>query len=260
MIPELSTLLRDSVLDVLEDNVAIAFSGGIDSTLMAKVAKDAAIVELYTAGTINSPDIRYAESIAAELDLPIEKVLLNEEDVINLYGRCYQIVPNSLLKVELLIPVYAVAKRASEKGHNCMLFGSGAEELFVGYNRYYTYFDEGKHLDALLRKEFDALRYREIEWIKKICRKFSIDARFPFYNSRLAEFVFSIPIEKRIEDRELKKGLLREAAALLRIPSLAIKRRKQAMQYGSRIHNILLRHSDMINKAYPPQFNKDKHF
>ncbi|NYZ77374.1 hypothetical protein H0O02_03600 [Candidatus Micrarchaeota archaeon] len=251
MIPELSALLRDAVLATLEERVAISFSGGIDSTLIAKVAGGAADVELYVAGMEGSPDMEYAEKIAAELSLPLEKAMLGEKEILDLYGKCYRIVPDKLLKVELLVPVYAIAERASQKKHSCMLFGSGAEELFVGYTRYYSDFGEGKDLDAQLREEFGTLEHREIGWIKRVCRKFSIDARFPFHNRKLADFAFSVPLEKRMEERELKKGLLREAAALLQVPSLAVKRRKQAMQYGSGIHKVLLRHSDELNAEYP---------
>ncbi len=51
-----------------------------------------------------------------------------------------------------------------------------------------------------------------------------------------------------MEDAELKKGLLREAGKLLGMPDSALKRKKRAMQYGSGVHKILLRHADEINK------------
>lgn len=251
MIPEISELLKDAILATLEERVAISFSGGIDSTLIAKIAKGASDVELFTAGMKGSPDIEAAEKVATELSLPLEKVVLSDKEILDLYGKCYALVPGKLLKVELLVPVYAIVECASKKKHSCVLFGSGAEELFVGYTRYYAYFKEGNDLDKLLKEEFSTLPHREIAWIKKVCRKFSMDARFPFHNKKLADFMFSIPLEKRMEDEELKKGLLREAASLLKVPSIAVKRRKQAMQYGSGIHKVLLKHSDELNLKYP---------
>lgn len=251
MIPELAELLKESVLGTLEDKVSVSFSGGIDSTLIASASKTAADTELYTAGMEKSKDLIYSEEAADVLKLPLEKVLLDEKEILETYGKCYKIVPNNLLKVELLVPVYKVAERAAANGHKIMLFGAGAEELFVGYERYYAYLKEGKDLDKLLQEEFRTLEKREIGWVKRVCRKFSIEARFPFYNKKLADFVFSVPLEKRMENRELKKGLLREAATLLRVPSVSVKRRKQAMQYGSGIHKVLLRHSNELNEKYP---------
>ena len=76
MIPELSSLLRDSVLNTLEDKVAVSFSGGLDSTLLAKIANECAEVELFTAGIEGAPDIAYAEKIAEELGLPVVKCII----------------------------------------------------------------------------------------------------------------------------------------------------------------------------------------
>jgi asparagine synthase (glutamine-hydrolysing) len=176
---------------------------------------------------------------------------MDEEKALDSYGKVHSFLPLAFPKLEILVPVYCAAKAASEKGHSVMLFGAGAEELFVGYHRYYDYHDEGKDLDTLLQKEFKTLPKREMAWIKRICRKFNIEARFPFHDRELAKMVFSMPLEDRMEDRELKKGILREAAKMLNVPSLAVKRKKKAMQYGSGVHKILMRHSEALNRDYP---------
>ena len=54
-------------------------------------------------------------------------------------------------------------------------------------------------------------------------------------------------------ERELKKGILRDAGKLLGVPEIALKRKKRAMQYGSGIHKILLKHADEINAGFPPK-------
>jgi len=251
MIPELADLLRDSVLETLEDRVSISFSGGIDSTLIASVARNASDTELYTAGMTGAKDILCADEVAQMLELPIEHIMMDEKDILATFDKCYNLIPNNLLKVELLVPVYKAAQKASEQGHEVMLLGVGAEELFVGYERYYHYLEEGKDPDKILQEEFRTLDQREIGWIRKVCREFSIEARYPFHNRKLADFVFSIPLERRMENRELKKGLLREAATLMNIPSISVKRKKQAMQYGSGIHKVLMKHADELNKKYP---------
>ncbi len=133
-----------------------------------------------------------------------------------------------------------------------MLFGSAAEELFAGYDRYYTYRDEGRDVDAILRDEYRTLPQRDMAYIKKACRCLGIEARFPFYEKGLANAMFSVPIEERMDDRELKKGILREAAKVLGAPEVVLKRRKKAMQYGSGVHKMLFRRVDEINRDFPP--------
>lgn len=251
MILELSSLIRQSVEQSLEDRVAVSFSGGLDSTTIATVAKKNADVELFSCGCEKSQDLEYAEKVAKALDLSWNKVLLDEQKAMDSYGTIHSFLPLDFLKLEILVPVYCAAEAAAKKGHSVMLFGAAAEELFVGYDRYYRYYEEGKDLDLLLKTEFKTLPQREIAWVKKICRKFDIEARFPLYNNEIAKLVFSVPVEDRMEDKELKKGILREAAKLLNVPSIAVKRKKKAMQYGSGVHKMLLKHSDEINKSYP---------
>lgn len=251
MILDLSSLIRQSVEQNLEDRVAVSFSGGLDSTTLATIARTCADVELFSCGIEKSQDLEYSEKVANLLSLPLNKVIVNEEKALSAYGKVHSFLPLDFLKLEILVPVYCAAEAAAKKGHNVMLFGAAAEELFVGYDRYYRYHDEGKDLDAILKEEFKTLPQREIGWIRKICRKFDIEARFPFHNKEIASLVFSVPVEDRMEEKELKKGILREAAKVLGVPDVALTRKKKAMQYGSGVHKMLLKHSEEINRSYP---------
>jgi asparagine synthase (glutamine-hydrolysing) len=251
MISELAEAFKRSVEATLEDKIAIAFSGGLDSTLIAQVAKNHAEVTLFTAGLEGSDDMEVSVQVAEVLGLPLVAHTFSEEEILKLYETCYGLVPGELTKVELLVPVHRVAEMARLRGFEALLFGSGSEELFAGYDRYFTYKEEGKDVDTILKEEFSTLKDREILMIKKVCRKFSVDARFPFYNRDLASLAFQIPIEDKMAERELKKCVLREVGKLLGAPELALQRKKKAMQYGSGVHRILMRHKDEINAKFP---------
>jgi asparagine synthase (glutamine-hydrolysing) len=253
MIPQLAELLSNSIAQTLEDRVAISFSGGVDSTLIAAIAKKEAKPELFSCGTEGSDDIEFAERASAKMKLPLNKTIVTENCILETYKKCYEIVPNDLLKVELLVPVYKTAEAASKAGHEVLLFGAGAEELFVGYERYYTYLSEGKDLEEILKKEFFNLKDREVCWIKKICRHFGLEARFPYYNKKLEQAVRNISLDVLMEDRERKKIVLREAAKMMGVPSFVVSRKKRAMQYGSGIHKVIMKNADMLNAATLPQ-------
>lgn len=251
MVLQLSELISRAVEQTLEDRVAIAFSGGLDSAIIATIAKKHSQVELISAGVAGCEDIIQAQVVASELGLPLDKVVLDEPSIMDYYGKCYAILKLDLLKLEILVPVYSVALEASRKGHKVLLFGSGAEELFVGYERYFTYRDEGKDLESILKEEYRTLGKRDIGWVKKVCRNFGIEARFPFYDKALFEAASEIPLDERMHERTLKKIVLREAGKMLGVPETALKRKKRAMQYGSGIHKIIMKRADEINRLYP---------
>ena len=251
MILPLSELISRAVEKTLEDKVAISFSGGLDSTLIATIAKNHSRVELFSAGTEGSEDLQYADKVASQLGLPLTTVSIDEKSAMEVYGKCHSFLPLDFLKLEIMVPVYFTAEAAAKKGHNVMLFGSAAEELFVGYEKYYIAKDEGKDVESMLKEEFRTLPGRDMAWIKKVCRCFEIDARFPFHDRKLGELMLSVPLEERMDDRMMKKGLLREAAKVLGAPELALKRKKKAMQYGSGVHKMLMRNIKEINKTYP---------
>lgn len=244
---ELAQDIEKSVHECLEDRVGIAFSGGLDSTVIAKVAKEHAETELISVGAEGSEDIYYSEIVAAELGLRLNKRVLRGPEVVEYYDKAMEAVGGDFLKVEIMAPVYTVCEKAAEMGLEVVLFGSGSEELFVGYERYYTYWNEGRDLDQILREEFTRLKNGDIGMVKKVARKNGVEARFPFYNHRMEERVFSIPLAQRMEERELKKGVLREAAHFLGVPETAVKRKKKAMQYGSGVHKILIKE---MGRAY----------
>jgi asparagine synthase (glutamine-hydrolysing) len=251
MLMELADALEAAIAETLEDKVGVAFSGGVDSTLIAHIAKKYSQVELYSAGTPGSEDLRFAEKVAEELGLPLFKKELNEGQVLDYYAVAYSVSQGDLLRVELLVPACAVGEIAKERGAGVVLFGSGSEELFVGYERYYTYLREGLDVNDILKKEFEGLKQREIGDTKRLMRRYGVEARFPYYNRKLADMMFSVPLEQKMEDKELKKGMLREAAHFLGVPETAVKRKKRALQYGSGVHKILLKNSRFLNTNYP---------
>jgi asparagine synthase (glutamine-hydrolysing) len=251
MILPISELISRAVEQALEDRVAVAFSGGLDSTVIATIAKKHADVELFAAGAEGSEDVQYAGKAAGALGLPLEIARIDEQGAMDAYAKCHSLMKMDFLKLEILVPAFYAARAAAARGHKVMLFGSAAEELFAGYDRYYISREEGKDVDAMLREEFRTLPQRDMSYIKKVCRCAGLEARFPFHDKALADAVFAVPVEERMDDREMKKGILREAAKVLGAPDIVLKRKKKAMQYGSGVHKMLIRRVDEINRLYP---------
>jgi len=245
MIPELSDIIKNSIYECLENQVAVSYSGGVDSSLIAWIAKQKADVDLFTTGMENSKDILSARIASKLLGLSYHELLVDEPTIVSAYEDVYKLLRLDFLKTEILVPLYIAAKEAKRQGEKVILYGSGAEELFVGYNRYYTYYREEKDLDKILREEFRTLKDREIKWVKKICYKLGLEARFPYYNKKIAGIMFQIPLEERMADETRKKGIIRDVAKFLNLPESITNRKKTAAQYGSGVHKILARYAKM---------------
>ncbi|MBI5224166.1 asparagine synthase [Candidatus Micrarchaeota archaeon] len=250
MFSKIATLLRQSILESYSSKTAISFSGGIDSTVILSILKDQPL-GVFSLGVEGSPDLQTSRKVANELGVKLSELIVDETQILEAYEKVYVLLPMDLLSVQILIPVYLVAEAASKAGYKKLLFGSGAEELFAGYEKYYRAYEEGRDVESMLKEEFKTLPDRDIAYVKRICKHFGIEAKFPFYNVELANLMFSVPISERLDNRQIKKGILRQASRLLNVPQLAIERKKQAMQYGSGVHKVILRNADFLNKKYP---------
>ena len=244
-IKRLSELLIDGVRNTCQGEVAILFSGGLDSATIATVAKRfTATPLLVTAGIEGSADLLSARQVAAELGLPHKEVVLSEEEIIKVYKKCYKIRPGDLLKVELMVPVFSCAREAARAGKWRMLSGSGAEELFIGYDRYFRY--KGRQLEKLLENEIKALPLGDCESQELVAKNFGMHTAWPFLYPPFVDEVLRCKLSERLGTRQEKKPLLRRIAAELGVPQASIERRKKAMQYGSGVHKILLRNIKTI--------------
>ena len=246
-IKRLSELLIDGVRNTCQGEVAILFSGGLDSATIATVAKRfTATPLLVTAGIEGSADLQSARQVAAELGLPHKEVVLSEEEIIKVYKKCYKIRPGDLLKVELMVPVFSCAREAARAGKWRMLSGSGAEELFIGYDRYFRH--KGRQLEKLLEKEIKELPLGDCESQELVAKNFGMHTAWPFLYPPFVDEVLACKLSERLGTRQEKKPLLRRIAAELGVPQAAIERRKKAMQYGSGVHKILLKNIKAIEE------------
>jgi asparagine synthase (glutamine-hydrolysing) len=246
MASKYATFFTDAVRNAAQGEVAILFSGGIDSTAIATVAKQFTTPLLVTAGIAGSSDLEAARAIAAELDLPHKEVVLSEEEIVKVYKKCYKIRKGDLLKVELMVPVFSCCREAARMGKWRILSGSGAEELFIGYDRYFRY--RGRRLEKLLLKEIETLPSGDCEAQDLVAKNFGMRAAFPFLYPPFVREVLAAPLKERLGTREDKKPLLRKIAAELGVPKAAIERKKKAMQYGSGVHKILLKNIRQIEE------------
>lgn len=213
------------------DGLAIAFSGGVDSALLA-ARLDA---PLYVAGFPDSHDIEAARSAAALLDRELRVVELTHEaieravpGIVGATGR------TNAMAVQIALPLYLVAKRVAGDGFDRLALGQGADELFGGYAKV-----EKAPEDS--RVEAETVRGAQREVIATLpdqlprdvlaLRAAGVEPVTPLLHDRVVSAALRLN-DTMLVDSETRKWTLRQAA-LGPLPEEIAMRDKKAAQYGS---------------------------
>jgi len=225
--------------------IAVAFSGGLDSSVVAFLAKKChANVYLIHVSLENRPETEEAKKAADELSLPLQVYLFREADVEKVVSSVVELIEEAdSVKVSVGVPFYWTAEKAAEAGFRVLLAGQGADELFGGYQRYVNeYLSYGE--EKVRKSMFDdvvKLHESNIERDVKICSFHDVKLRLPFASYQIAKFALNLPVELKIERRAdtLRKLVLRKVAVDMGLPSSIVEKPKKAVQYTTGINGAL---------------------
>lgn len=211
-------------------DVAVAFSGGLDSGAVAALAmKYAKSVSLYTVGTDTSYDIRMSEEVSEYLGADLNVIRLTEESLMKALCDMISVTgTTNPLKLSFEIPLFMVCGECREK---YILTGQGADELFMGYSKYAGLGPE----ELRKRRDGDYSELRNFTMIheNKVADHFGKTLLYPFLDESFSEISNSLDFDLLVPspDRE-RKQILMDAVLYLGYPLISSKKKKAA-QYGS---------------------------
>ena len=234
--------LIDQCRKVLQSSVAeckskwIALSGGLDSSILAYLLKDQKpqAITIITKDFLGT-DLTYAQIIAKHTELPLSLMQVSMEEMLDSINETIKILGNfNDIEIRNSIVPYIYLNSLKKKGVDSVITGDGADEVFAGYN-------------FLLKKSEEEL-VEELKRIKKImhfpskdiAESLNMRVETPFLNEDVIEFSDSLPISKKINQKEEKrfgKWILREAFEK-NLPENIIWREKSPMQDGSGTVNL----------------------
>jgi asparagine synthase (glutamine-hydrolysing) len=241
---ELASLLERSVERRVRGHarVAVSFSGGLDSSLIALLASRHTEVVLCSAHAPGSRDEAQTGKAAALLGLRLETVLLDEETV-GRRVREAELPPGeaTLMDKALWCMFSATSELARDENARTILLGQLADELFGGYWKYALQAQEGgpEAAERMMREDVRRCADRGFLRDEAACSS-ACEVRFPYADSKVASFAAGLPLDYKIRGGE-RKAVLRAAAVELGLPQELADAPKKAAQFSSGAAKLLKR-------------------
>ncbi|KAF9763961.1 Asparagine synthetase domain-containing protein [Nosema granulosis] len=233
-------ILESTRKRLIGGDLVVLFSGGIDSNIVTLylllTSKSTQKIFLINSSFGNSIDRKNSEEsykrfkdlfprrciFLIKLDLDINEMKLRQE-----YLKRLIYPKTSKMDLNIAAILHYASKEASKYSKVCYL-GSGADEIFCGYNKYK---EDVSFRDKML---FDIFTnsYHNTTRDDRCISDNNIEPRFIFLDSKILELSFCV------EDEKIKnKNILRELLCKYNLEDLA-GFKKKAMQFGSGLYKI----------------------
>jgi len=239
---EIQNAIKKSIPD---KKIGIAFSGGVDSTLISKICSDLEYdIILLTTGFSNSHDILFAKEVNKFLNY-IHKISEIDQNTFNetVSKINKKINTDNLSWNENCIAFYYVAQLANNLGIKTVVTANGIDELFCGYNAYREAMGKGENkVQELMNSKLEN-EHKMMQAVNDVTSEFSVKILQPLLSEKFIQYAKTIPISEKIKGKDdlLRKHIIRKLASELGIPEISATKRKKALQYGSLIHKALLK-------------------
>lgn len=225
--------------------IGILFSGGLDSSILAKIGKDLeADIALYCAGFSNSKDLINARHSAVTLDLPIHIVQLDLDTVESVLPQILTALEEPHpMNLAIAIPFFFATQLAKREGKVIVLCGQGADESLGGYRRYVDILEMEGYTELHTRLQNDVINLSiGLQRECVISTTTHIEFGFPYLDRTMLQFLLQLPAEYKIfkdDSNYIRKHILRLVAKDLGLPAQIYERPKLAAQFGAGTHKAL---------------------
>lgn len=243
----LMRLLEESISETFQKGAAVAFSGGLDSSLIAHIANSLGLDPmLVTVGLKGHPELAYTQEAAEKIGLKLNVREFTESEILDGVQKVVKIIESDdPVLVGISIPLYFACETAKALGARTIVMGQLSDELFGGYGRFE---------DLALQNQFDQVKseiwksvlgasVKDFDTGDKLAASCDLDLRCPFAYLPLVHYALKLPVTLKLsisDHRVTRKFILRKAAEKIGLPADVANRPKKAIQYSSGVQKILL--------------------
>ncbi|THE66428.1 asparagine synthetase B [Salinadaptatus halalkaliphilus] len=216
-------------VQAVDRNIAVAFSGGVDSALVAALLD----APLYVVGFPDSHDVEAARSAAEAMDRELTVVDLEPADLERVVPEIVRATGRTnAMDVQIALPLYLVGERVAADGYDALAVGQGADELFGGYEKVVRldHRVEAETTRGAVREQIRSLPEqlpRDVLTIEAT----GLEPVAPLLHDEVVEAALRLP-DALLADGETRKRGFRTVASNY-LPDEIAQRDKKAVQYGS---------------------------
>lgn len=232
---EIEEEIEEELWSFKPKNCCIAFSGGLDSTLLASIY-DLPLLSV----TASDSEEEWIRKIGKKLSKDLEIRRIGEKEVSSACLEIPGIIEDtSFLQLSIAIPVHLTMSFAKELGYDGIIFGQGADELFGGYKKYEKFNRE--ELERVMLEDLKSIGTKNLVRDTKLSYFNEIELVLPYLRWKIVRNSLSIPPElkvARIGGKVIRKYFLRKIAEKY-LPEEVVWREKKAIQYSTGVVKIL---------------------
>jgi asparagine synthase (glutamine-hydrolysing) len=255
-------LLEDAVRrQVVSDRpLAVALSGGVDSSVIAALASRHVDLMCYSIGAQGATETANARAVVEHLRRQghritgFREVRVDEPAVRrHLDAALWHLESSYPIQADMAVVTHLLAAAVARDGYPVLLSGEGADELFLGYHSYFRRKQrEGRLTEAMVEQLENLHRYNNAR-LDKSCMAHGVEARVPFQHAPLVDYAVGIDPALKMGNPtpgdgrpDMQKFVLRRAAEQLRgvnggplLPPEVVWQRKEYYAQGMGLPGLI---------------------
>jgi asparagine synthase (glutamine-hydrolysing) len=246
---ELGEVSRKAVSMLENKKLAVAFSAGIDSSIVSKILSEtSSSLHILALGREGSSDLQSVSCLNGAFlkSAKIHVEIISDSEIEQAALETSKLVSvSNLAHFEDCLSFSLIAKKARAiPDVTTLVSANGPDELFCGYDRFRRIVDSSGYESTQkeIRSSLEAANLLGRE-ARKVVSGFDMELVEPLFQQEFVDFALTIPIEFKLHlgNDMLRKRIWRFLGRTIGLPEEVVLRPKKAMQYGMGVHPIVVK-------------------